>query len=149
MRRLISAIAFGLVATLWACAASPVQAQEKTGTSVSHMQVEYAKFSIHNPTGDAISYRVRWGNGEWKPTKILPGETYEHSYKLNAKGEFFPPTIRFDYILNDGKATPKIYSLRPSKVVRGGFGPGGNSGTPKPYHFGVTGNGRYLELYSK
>jgi hypothetical protein len=149
MRKLISAIALGLVAALWAGAAAPARAQEKTGTSVSDLPVAYAEFSIHNPTADPITYRVKWGNGDWKPTKILPGETYEHSYKLNAKGEFFPPSIQFDYILNDGRSTPKVYSLRPSRVVRGGFGPGGNTGTPKAYYFNVSADRRFLELYQK
>src|SRR5262245_33851028 len=112
VKKLIPAVALGLAALLAGAAPVARGAQEKTGTSVSDLPVAYAMFSIHNPTADPISYRVKWGNGEWKPVKILPGETYEHSYKLNAKGEFFTPSIRFDHILNDGQATPKVYDLR-------------------------------------
>ena len=149
MRKLVSAAAFGVAATLMACAAPPALAQEKTGTSVSDLPVSYAMFSVHNPTKNPITYQVKWGSGAWDSTKILPGETYEHSYKLNAKGEFFPPSIRFDYILNDGKSTYKVYGPRPSQVVRGGFGPGGNTGTPKPYHFSLSADRRFLDLYAK
>jgi hypothetical protein len=149
VKKLIPAVALGLAAALWAGTAPPAGAGEKTGTSVSDQAVAYAQFSIDNPTADPISYRVKWGNGEWKPVKILPGETYEHSYKLNARGEFFTPSIRFDYILNDGQATPKVYDLRPSRVVRGGFGPGGNTGTPKAYYFKVSADRRFLELHQK
>ena len=149
MKKLIPAVALGLVAALWTGAAPPAQAQEKTGTSVSDEAVVYAMFSIHNPTADPISYSVKCGNGEWKPVKILSGKTFDHSYKLNAKVEFPGPSIRFDYKLNDGQATPKVYALRPSQVVRGGFGPKGNTGTPKAYYFEVSADGRFLELYLK
>jgi hypothetical protein len=125
-------------------------AQEKTGTSVSDQAVVYAMFEIHNPTAHAISYEVRWGNGAWKPVRIMRGESYEHSYKLNAKGEFFAPHIRFDRILNriDGSPSYKVYKLDTNRVVRGGFGPGGNTGTPRPYHFDVS-DRRMVELYEK
>lgn len=136
-------------AALGAGAAAP--AQEKIGTSVSDQAVAYATFTIHNPTTQAISYDVRWGNGPWQPFRVQRGETYKHWYKLNAKGEFFPPHVRFDRVLNriDGAPWYKQYKLDTSRVVKGGFGPGGNSGTPKPYHFEALADRRMLELYEK
>lgn len=151
MKRLISTVALAFAAILWAGAAAPSRAGEKTGTSVSDQAVAYAAFSIENPTTHRIFYDVKWGNGAWKPTRILPGETYEHKYKLNAKGEFLGPHIRFDRVLNriDGAPWYKLYKLETNRVVRGGFGPGGNTGTPRPYHFDASADGRMLELYEK
>lgn len=147
MKALIPAVVLGFA--VWAGAPPPAAADEKVGTSVSHEAVTSARFTIRNPTADAISYRVKWGDGKWKPVKIPPGKTYEHSYRLNEKGEFPGPSIRFDHVLNDGRATPKVYDLRPSRVVRGGFGPGGNTGSPKAYYFKVSADGRFLDLHQK
>src|SRR5262249_38497138 len=86
VKKLIPAVALILAAALWARASPPARgAGEKIGTPVSDQPVTSAMFSIHNPTADPIYYQVKWGKGEWKEVKILPGETYEHSYKLNAK----------------------------------------------------------------
>jgi len=152
MRKLIPTVALALAAALWAGAAPPVRgAGEKIGKSVSDQAVAYAMFAIRNPTKHSITYEVKWGKGAWKSVRIRPGESYEHSYKLSAKGEFPSPLIRFDRVLNriDGDPSYKNYELYTSRVVRGGFGPGGNTGTPKAYYFEVSANRRYLDLYGK
>jgi hypothetical protein len=150
MKKLIPAVALGL-ATFLVGAAPPAQGAEKIGTSVSDQAVAYAMFSVHNPSTRTISYEVQWGKGAWKSIRILPGETYDHSYKLNAKGEFPGPSVRFDRIVNriDGQPWYKDYAIDTSRVVRGGFGPGGNTGTPKAYFFEVSADRRSLELYRK
>jgi len=147
MKKLIPILGPVLAVALWEGTAA--LAQERIGTSTSDEAVAYASFSIRNSTADPIPYRVKWGNGAWKPVKINPGETYTHSYRINAKGEFPSPSVRFDYKVNDGQVTPKVYGLYTSQVVRGGFGPGANSGTPKAYYFEFSASGRFLKLYEE
>ena len=148
MKKPIPTLALGFIAVLSAGAVAPAAAQEKVGTSTSDESVNYAAFSIHNSTTGTLYYQVRWGEkGQWKETKILTGQTYEHRYRLNAKGEFFGPQIRFDRVVGDNKYTNEYYDLDTKQISKGGFGPPGRGGTPKAYVFKASADRRKVDLH--
>ncbi|HVK07553.1 MAG TPA: hypothetical protein VM597_02130 [Gemmataceae bacterium] len=149
MRKPIPTIALGFAIVLWTGAITPAAAQEKVGTSVSHESANYAAFSVTNSTTGTLYYQVRWGKGEWKETKILTGQTYEHRQRLNAKGEFQGPQIRFDRVVGDNKYTNEYYDLDTKQISKGGFGPPGRGGTPKPYVFKASADRRTVDLYAE
>jgi hypothetical protein len=141
MKKLIPTVALVFAAALWAGAAPPVRgAGALIGSkSVNNQAGVYAMFAIHNPTKHTITYEVKWGNGGWeRPVRLQPGTNYRHWCKLNDKGEFPSPYIRFDRVLNriDGDPLYRNYELYTRRVVRSKSG--GSTGTPMGYTFNVS-----------
>ena len=71
-------------------------------------------FSIKNNTAFTVYYQTRWAEADiWMPAAIKPFGTMNHWCNRTLKN--IPqgyPKIRFDYIANDGKFTPRVYELQ-------------------------------------
>ncbi|MEO1622647.1 MAG: hypothetical protein AAFU53_16640 [Cyanobacteria bacterium J06632_3] len=75
---------------------------------------------IRNPTNYRLSYRYRWGSGNWTTTSIEPRSAYRHWWNY-AAGSQTSPTFRveFDNNMTSGY-TPTSYNL-PRNIVSDNF----------------------------
>ena len=90
-------------------------------------------------------YPSRKGKGLQLTTQ---GLFWRHSLLfIDPKGEFFGPQIRFDRVLGDNKYTNEYYDLDTKQISKGGFGPPGRGGTPKPYVFKASADRRKVDLH--
>lgn len=76
----------------------------------------HGEFVIHNPTNFEVGYSVRWGDGPWKPHKILPRHLRRHWHTLDAQGRAPRPRLQFDKIANDSQVTTKTYEMKFGRV---------------------------------
>lgn len=117
------------------------EVQNLLGTLTQH-QV----FSIENTTKVTLTYQVRWGEGEWKETKLEPGKVMTHW--LKAAGEDDVAKIRFDQSTQEG-FQEKVFTLDHNTVALG------LNVTPSPkldatmYYFKYDKTGENLSLFAK
>ena len=141
-----SRLALFAIPFLGLMAPSDILAQERVGTSQADLPSLSGVFAIHNHTGVAIRYEVKWGNGSWERFTVEPNKVYKHSYPLDGNGRAPKPYVRFDDIGGDGKTTFKEYYMQFKAVGYAGYGPGPNPTEPENYHFKYGADGRHLDL---
>jgi hypothetical protein len=97
---------------------------------------------IHNDTGVAIHYLLKWGpSGEWRTITVNNGMFHWHTYELDPDDRAPAPYIRFQ----NAAGAYTEYRLRFGKF---GSGPHGEVDDSTHYEFAFDG-GRRLELYKK
>jgi len=124
-----------------------LRAEERVGTSQADLPSLSGMFAIHNHTGAAVRYQVKWGNGEWEKFTVHPEKLYKHSYPLDAKGRAPKPYVRFDSVGGDGKTTFKEYHMQFREVGYAGYGSAPSPTEPERYHFKYAADGRSLDLF--
>ena len=101
-----------------------------------------ARVVIHNDTGAAIHYILKWGpSGEWKPAVVNNGMFQWHSYKLDPDDRAPAPYIRFHDAVGD---------YAEYKLKSGEFGTGPRGQIDNSTHHGFAfGSQIRLDLYEK
>jgi hypothetical protein len=105
----------------------------------------FAILCLNNNTNRIINYKYKWGDGNWKTSRVRPAGRYLHSWKYKRQNQRKSPhfRIRFDSDLSSAKYWQK-YNLKrnasPEQSCRSG----------KNYVFKYDGKSkRYVELYKK
>jgi hypothetical protein len=126
-------------------------AQENVGTSCADCPNYSGAFLIENPTGVAIPYEYKWGNGPWKHMSLPSGRTETHSYPLggNRNGRAPTPYIRFDRIGGDGHFTAREYRMAFYAIGYGGYGAQAHTTQPKKYYFKYADDHRTLDILAR
>ena len=101
-----------------------------------------ARVVIHNDSGVAIHYMLKWGpSGEWKTITVNNSMFHWHTYKLDPDDRAPAPYIRFHNAVG-GYAEYKL------KFGKFGSGPHGEIDNSTHYEFAFDGGSR-LDLYKK
>jgi hypothetical protein len=101
-----------------------------------------ARVVIHNDTGVAIHYMLKWGPaGEWKTITVTNGMFHWHAHKLDPDDRAPAPYIRF----HNAAGGFTEYKLKFGKF---GNGPRGEVDNSTHYEFAFDGGSR-LDLYKR
>jgi hypothetical protein len=140
LRRMSAEAKLGVLALLTALA---LVSPSMTGHTSQTMANPYrARVVIHNDTGVAIRYILKWGlGGEWKTITVNNGMLYWHTYKLDLDDRAPTPYIRF----HNAAGAYTEYKLEFGKFGRG---PRGEIDNSSHYEFAFQGGSR-LDLYKK
>lgn len=107
---------------------------------------QYRSFSIENPTNVTLHYQVRWGDGEWKESKLEPGKVMTHWLKGDGPEEVVK--FRFDRSAQEGYQE-KVYTLDYRTVDLGLNVLPSPDYDAKVYYFKYDKGGQNLDLYAK
>jgi hypothetical protein len=105
----------------------------------------FAVLCLNNNTNRIINYKYKWGDGNWKTSRVRPAGRYWHSWKYKRPNQRKSPpfNISFDSDMSNGKyfQTYKLGKFAsPEQSCRVG----------KKYVFKYDGKSkRYVELYKK
>jgi hypothetical protein len=140
LRRMSAEAKLGILALLTALAlVSPSIPGHTSQTIVNPYK---ARVVIHNDTGAAIRYMLKWGaSGEWKAITVNNGTFHGYTYKLDPDDGAPAPYIRF----HDAVGGYTEYKLKFGKF---GSGPRGEIDNSTHYEFAFGGGSR-LDLYKK
>lgn len=101
----------------------------------------YGAFTVRNPSGNALHYQVRWGDGDWKPYCVYPHQRTWHGHPLDGDGRAPTPCVRFDRVAGDGQTTYQSYRIGVHSTADRTRGKG--------YVFRYSRCGCYLSLYAE
>jgi len=101
-----------------------------------------ARVAIHNDTGVALHYMLKWGpSGEWKTITVSNGTFHWHAYKLDPDDRAPAPYIRFHNAVGG-------YTEYKLEFGQFGNGPRGEIDNSRHYEFAFE-RGSRLDLYKK
>jgi hypothetical protein len=101
-----------------------------------------ARVAIHNDTGVALHYMLKWGpSGEWKTITVSNGTFHWHAYKLDPDDRAPAPYIRFHNAVGG-------YTEYKLEFGQFGNGPRGEIDNSTHYEFAFE-RGSRLDLYKK
>lgn len=101
-----------------------------------------ARVAIHNDTGVALDYMLKWGpSGDWKTITVGNGTFHWHAYKLDPDDRAPAPYIRFHNAVGG-------YTEYKLEFGQFGNGPRGEIDNSTHYEFAFE-RGSRLDLYKK
>jgi len=101
-----------------------------------------ARVAIHNDTGVALHYMLKWGpSGDWKTITVSNGTFHWHAYKLDPDDRAPAPYIRFHNAVGG-------YTEYKLEFGQFGNGPRGEIDNSTHYEFAFE-RGSRLDLYKK